>query len=347
MREAMVLGEKSRVILFWFTVALILFVAVAAVIAILRAWDGSAAIEAPTEISPGEISLCPGESRQFTVDGAEVTWKATGGTIGRDGLFTAGDDPGRFGVTASQGDVQQPTEATVHILACTPTAVSEPSPTPAPRPTATPIPEPTSPPNDARYDVAPYDGGAPVEDVPAGVDIRIGSLAHDLRVALSPSSGAPEELSGWAAEDELLLWIVLYTPIPDPPDAYVEWLFALDLDGDTSTGRPAGAVRINPDLGDEAVLGTSYDPTSGEYVPYFLVWDVDQGGWQAVPDMVRYTLSESRTLIGLAVPLEELVRVVEQTAEVAVNSEAARGRAAVLSYVGEQAVIDFYPDRPE
>jgi hypothetical protein len=341
------LGERQRTILFGFTVALIVVVAVAAVITILRAWGGSPATETLPEISPGEISLCPGESNQFTVDGAQVTWGATGGTISTEGLFTAGGVPGRYEVTVSQDGVQHPSAATVNILACTPTAVYEPSPAPTPRPTAAPSPEPTAPPDDARYDVVPYDGGAPVDEGPAGVDIRISSLAPDLALALVPAARAPDELSDWATEDELLVWSVLYTPVPDPPDVYIEWLFALDLDGDTSTGRAAGAARINPDLGDEAVLGVSYDPASGEYVPYLLVWDWDQGAWEAVPDMVRYTLSESRTVIGLAVSLEELVRVVERTAGVTAEADAARGRAGVLSYVGEQAVIDFYPDRPD
>jgi hypothetical protein len=281
------------------------------------------------------------------IDGPEVTWTATGGTISQDGLFTAGDVPGRYGVTVTLGEVKHPTEAIVNILSCAPTAVSEPSPAPTPLPTATPSPEPTAPPDDSRYDVVPYDGGSPVDDAPAGVDIRISSLAPDLGLTLVPPVGAPEELSDWATGDELLLWTFLYTPVPDPPDVYIEWLFALDLDGDTSTGRAAGAARINPDMGDEAVLGVSYDPASGEYVPYLLVWDSDQEGWETVPEMVRYTLSESRTVIGLAVSLEDLVRVVERTAGVTAESDAARGRAGVLSYVGEQAVIDFYPDRPD
>jgi hypothetical protein len=38
---------------------------------------------------------------------------------------------------------------------------------------------------------------------------------------------------------------------------------------------------------------------------------------------------------------------VAQITDVTLVPEAVKGRAAVLSYAGEQAVIDFYPDRPE
>jgi len=58
-------------------------------------------------------------------------------------------------------------------------------------------------------------------------------------------------------------------------------------------------------------------------------------------------VDESRTLIGLALPLETLAQTVAQITDVTLVPEAVKGRAAVLSYAGEQAVIDFYPDLPE
>jgi hypothetical protein len=73
------------------------------------------------------------------------------------------------------------------------------------------------------------------------------------------------ELAGLAAEDEVLLWIPFYEPIPDPPTAYTEWLFVLDLDGDVGTGRPAGSLRINPDQGVEVAIGAYYDLDSEAY----------------------------------------------------------------------------------
>jgi hypothetical protein len=126
----------------------------------------------------------------------------------------------------------------------------------------------------------------------------------------------------------------------------MDWLFALDLDGNSATGRPVGAARINPDFGDEAVIGVLYDPATATYAPYFLVWNPAQGAWTDGPDVPRFTLGESRTLIGLALPLETLTQAVAQTSGVTVAPDAVRGRAAVLSFVGGQAVIDFYPDRP-
>ena len=186
-----------------------------------------------------------------------------------------------------------------------------------------------------------------MDPVPGGVDIRSANVGSDLQLALAPGSGAPQELSGWATEREILLWVDLYDPVPDPPGAYTEWLFALDLDGDDTTGFPAGRRRINPDLGYEATLGVSFDVADGEYVPYLLVWDPVEADWEAMPGVVRHIFSESRALVGLAVPFQSLLDAVAETTEVTAQPELARGRAAVLSYVGDQAVIDFYPDLPE
>jgi hypothetical protein len=347
------LNDRVREILFWFTVGMIIVVAAVAVVTILQARGGSVALESPPEISPGEVSLCTGERHQFTVESegegeGEVTWEATGGTIGESGLFTAGDTPGDYIVTAARSESRRIAQAIVHVAACTPTPTPVPSPTPTPTPTATPTLEPTpTPPADLQGDVGSYESGAPVEGAPAGVDIRAASVAPDLRVDLQPTEGVPAELAGWASEGEALLWIALHEPIPAPPAVFIDWLFALDLDGDITTGRPAGTGRVNPDLGTEATIGVSYSPASGEYEPYFWVWDPAQEDWTEVADEVRLYLSESRTLIGLALPLETLTQNVAQTTGVTVVPEAVKGRAGALSYAGAQGVIDFYPDRPE
>jgi len=344
------LNDRVRVILFWFTIGMIVLVAVVAVVTILRACGGSVSMEPPLTISPAQVELCTGEQHQFIVEeGVEVEWNASGGTINESGLFTASSTPGDYSVTALQRGPRRAAEASVNVVACTPTATPAPSPTPSPSPipTATPTPEPTSlPAADPQGDVEVYEGGLPVEGFPAGVDIRTASAGTDLRVDLQSTAGAPVELVDWTAAGEVLLWIELYEPVPDPP-VYSDWLFALDLDGNTATGRPAGSVRINPDLGDEAVVGALYEPAKGDYAPYFLVWDAAQENWVDGPDVVRFYLSESRTLVGLALPLEILTQSVAQAAGVAPVFEAVKGRAAVLSYAGEQAVIDFYPDRPQ
>jgi hypothetical protein len=335
---------------------MIILVAAVAVITILRACGNVMSLEeSPLPISPGEVSLCLGEQHQFVAEGGiDVTWKATGGTISETGFFTAGDAPGDYIVTAMQSKPRQIAEAIVHIAACTPVPSPEPSPTPTPTPiptptpTAEPTPEATVPsPADRQGDVGTYASGAPVEAAPEGVDIRSASVGTDLRIDLQPTAGVPMELAGWATEDEVLLWIALYEPIPEPPMVYTDWLFALDLDGDMATGRPAGTSRINPDLGTEAAIGVSYNPASGEYEPYFWIWDPAQGDWEVGPEATRSYLSDSRTLIGLALPLETLTQNVAQIAGVTVVPEAVKGRAAALSYAEQQGVVDFYPDRPE
>jgi hypothetical protein len=199
---------------------------------------------------------------------------------------------------------------------------------------------------DSRADVVSYEGLVPVEGVPDGVDIRAASVDADLRVALQTTGGVPAELSGWA-EGEVVLWIALYDPIPDPPAVYTEWVFALDLDGDIGTGRPPGSLRINPDIGVEVAVGVYYDPDSGGYELYSLVWDPAQGGWADGPGGMHFVLSESRTLVGLALPLEALTQSAAQVTGVTVVPGAARGRAAAVATVEGKRIIDFYPDRPD
>ena len=354
------LDDKSRVILFWFSIAMIVVVVIVALTTLLRAWGGPLSEESTMVVDPAEISLCLGEQRQFTVkeieqQDAEITWRTTGGTISESsGLattFTADGEPGDYVITAISKGPRQVADATVHVAACTPT----PTPTPTSIPTLTPIPSPTSVPtpvptptpalDDARGDVSVFEGGAPVEGAPAGVDLRIASVGLDLRVNLRPVVRVPVELVDWVDGSEVLLWFTFYEPVLDPP-AYSDWLFVLDLDGDAATGRPAGSARINPDLGDEAVLGVLYDPALDEYQPYFLVWDSAQGAWADGPEGIRFYMNESRTVIGLALPSETLSQAALETGGVTLAPGAVRGRAAALSLVGGEMVVDFYPDRP-
>jgi hypothetical protein len=171
-------------------------------------------------------------------------------------------------------------------------------------------------------------------------------MGGDLRVALQPQAGVPEELAGWAGPGDALLWVVLYEPIPEPPPSYTDWVFALDLDGNPQTGRPPGQARINPDLGDEAALGIAFDAANGEYSAYALVWGSQDQDWIDGPDQVRYFISEDRRIVALAVPLQALMNAVSQGSGVTTVAERVRGRVAVLSYVADQAVIDLYPDAP-
>lgn len=334
--------------MFWFTIGMIMLVAVVAVVTILRACGRSLSVAPPLAISPAEASLCPGEQRQFAVEGGgEVTWDATGGTISEQGVFTAGDVLGDTIIMASGGGSHRIAQASVHVVGCTPTVTARPSPTPAPTPTATPTPAPTpAAPADPQGDVGTYENGARVEAPPAGVDIRTASVGSALQVNLQPAAGVPAELANWTTPGEALLWIALYEPAPAQPAAYTDYLFVLDVDGNTATGRPAGQARINPDLGTDAAVGVSYNPATGQYEPYFWTWDPAKAEWAIGPAVVRFYLDGTRTLIGLALPLETLKQNVAQTTGVTLVPEAVKGRAAAVSYAGEQAVVDFYPDPP-
>lgn len=340
------LTDRARGILFWITLSMIALVGILAVVIILtKCSQLFSSITPPPVISPNEVTICAGEQRQFTVaGGTEVTWEATGGSVTQSGLFTAPDVPGDYTVTASEGGSRQVAEALVRVMLCTPTpTLPPPTPVPTPVPTAGAIEGPSA---DSQGDVGTYESGAPVAGVPPGVDIRAASPRPDLGVTLQPNEGIPAELAGWAGEGDVLLWISLFEPIPDPPVAGTQWLFVLDVDGNQSTGRPPGdrGARINPDLGDEVAMWVSY--VGGSYQSGSIVWDAGQSTWVAGPD-IRYYMDESRTLVAFALPLDSLTQAVAQYSGVAVVPEAVKGRAAAETYVGEQQrVIDFYPDVP-
>jgi hypothetical protein len=241
----------------------------------------------------------------------------------------------------------QAVSTTVPLPSPTSTSIPTERPLPTDTPVILPSPYPT-PPSDLQDDVTIYDTGDPAGETPAGVDIRAANVGADLRVVLQPPNAEiPVELIEWAAEDEVLLWLSLYGPIPDPPPAFTDWVFVLDLDGDETTGRPVGAVRVNPDLGYEAAVGISYDGVSGEYEPYFLVWDSARSTLVTVSDAPRFILNEARTLIGLALRLETLEEAVERITGVTLAPGAVKGRVAAQSIVGGRKVIDVYPELPD
>ncbi len=350
----MPLNDRARIILFWITIVLMLGVAVLAAVTILRACGGLPTRSEPQlSITPGEVTLCPGEQQQFAVTGdLEVRWEATGGSITGDGVFTAGDSPGDYAVSATREESGRVAGAVVHIVDCTPTPTATPPPTlPA---TDTPEPEPTPEPTtpaavrpDPQGDIGTYETADPVESPPSGVDIAAASIGPDLLISLEPGDDVPEELDGWSEEGEGLLWMSLYDAIPDPPPAYMNWLFVVDADGNMGTGRPVDSARINPDLGDEIAIGVSYDATTETYESYSLVWDTEDGTWAAGPE-VRYTFGESRTVVGLAVSMEGLEEAVAQTEAGSLEPGEAKGRAAAETYlVDETRVIDFYPNLPD
>ncbi len=346
----MLLNDRVRIILFWFTIGLMIVVAILAGLTILRACGGlPVRSNPPLTITPPEVSLCPGDEQQFAVqDDVAVVWEASGGTINTEGLYTAGESPGAYTVTVTDEDTSQAAGAIVHVVACTPTPTPTPSPTAAPTAAPTATPEPSVTPSvdlDPQGDIATYASGAPVESPPEGIDIRAASIEPDLSIALQPGQDVPEELAGWSEEGEAFFWIQLHDTVPDPPAGAMNWLFVLDVDGDTQTGRPVGSRRINPDIGDEVVIQVGYDAATEEYAPSSYVWA--DGAWATGPE-VRFTFGESRTVVGLAVSLEDLEAALAEAGGATLAPDAARARAAAEAYLADGTrVIDFYPDLPE
>jgi len=335
-----------RTILFWVTIILIMGVVLIALFTILRGCGGPAPVEeerAEMVVSPAEVNVCLGQSQKFLVNSDSVTWVASGGTMSDDGMYIPGSEIGDFIIEAQEEGSRRKAEAIVHIMMCTPTPLPTFTPLPTLAPTQTPVPQPTVPPiEDAQGDVETYESGAPVEGAPSGVDIRSANIGLDLSVVLEPGPDLPDVLVDWVQQGDAVVWMTLWSPIPETPGVYTQWLAALDLDGNVATGRPAGAGRINPDFGDEVAIGLEFDPSTGEYEPHLLVWDSNQGAWADGPATVRFFIDESRTVVALALPMDVIAQVVGAEG----ISDAVRGRVAVLSYVGEQTIIDFFPDRP-
>jgi hypothetical protein len=341
------LTDRARGILFWITIGLVGIVGVLVVITIVQSC--SRVMDQTTggpAISPREVSLCTGQVQQFTADG-EAVWEASGGTIGQDGLFRAPDTVGEVKIVASTGSFpRRSTEAVVRVTACTPVPTATPA-VPTPTPTAVPSVASVTPvPVDPQGDVASYEGGAAADDFPPGVDLSAASPDTDLRIDESLYPEAPAGLAQWVAEGELLLWLSLFDPVPSPPSVFTDWSFALDVDGNLETGRSPGSARVNPDIGDDAVLGVTFNTATGDYEPYLLVWDADAEDLLPVAGDVRFFIDETRSIVGLAVSKDILTQAVNDASGVDLDAAKMRGRAAVLSYAGELPVIDFYPDRP-
>ena len=74
-------------------------------------------------VSPAVVQIQPGKKQSFVVRGLDqyrqdiasgnVEWKATGGSIDRDGVFTSGQDEGSFVVTATAGTIKGSATLTV------------------------------------------------------------------------------------------------------------------------------------------------------------------------------------------------------------------------------------------
>jgi hypothetical protein len=338
--EKGMLTDRARGILFWFTIAMILTVAILAILFIFNRCSRllSQPVEVSLSVAPAEKELCVGQQHQFTFTGDDqvVTWAVTegGGTITQSGLYTAETAAGDYTVTVTGRDSKKTATAVVRVKACTPTA----TPVSTVAATATPVPEPTVafvP--DAQGDVVDYNTGAPVEGAPTGLDIQAASVAEGLRVTLQPGGVAPDELAGWAAEGEALMWIQLFEPVPE--GSRIRWFIVLDVDGNGDTGRSPGTLDINTDLGDE--IAVMIEHGTGQVTAW--VWD-NASGFVDGPAGARYTVTESRTVVGFALPLDAFAQAVSERAGVTVVPEAVKGRVAADAFIGEQRVIDYYPN---
>jgi hypothetical protein len=244
----------------------------------------------------------------------------------------------------------EPTEESTASATRVPT---EPPPTWTPKPTETPppptdvpVPTDTPVPADAQGDVVTYDDALdPVEEFPPGIDILVANIGSDLSVPFDAAGEVPDALAEFATDEDVLLWIELQEALPDPPEDKLEWIFVLDVDSDSETGRPAGARPVNPDLGYEAAVSLSYNPDNEVYSTYYAVWDDETGGWITSSE-VRYTIDDSGTLIGLAVSREALTEAIAETSGTTVVPDAVLGRAAALAGQGAERIADFYPDLP-
>jgi len=80
-------------------------------------------------VNPTSVDLQPGENHQFAIDVRDkdgnrmdvpVTWEATGGSITTTGLYSAGNTPGTYSVTAESGDLATTASVTVLSAAALP-----------------------------------------------------------------------------------------------------------------------------------------------------------------------------------------------------------------------------------
>jgi hypothetical protein len=336
--EKGMLTDRARGILFWFTIAMIVIVAILAILFIFSRCSRllSQPVEVSLSINPAEKELCVGQQHQFTFVGDDqvVTWAVTSGTITQSGLYTADAGAGDFTITVTGRDSKQTATAVVRVLPCAPTA----TPVPTVGATETPLPQPTvafAP--DPQGDVVDYSTRASVEGAPTGLDIQAASVSGDLRVALQPGSDVPEALTGWAAEGEGLIWITLYEPVPE--GSRIRWFLVLDVDGNSATGRSPGTLDIDTGLGDEVAIMVEHG--TGQVTTW--VWD-NTSGFVDGPAGTRYTVTESGTVVGFAIPLEALTQAVSQQAGVTLTLDAVRGRVAADAFLGEQRIIDYYPN---
>jgi hypothetical protein len=330
-------------------------------------------------IFPDKVTLNPGESWQFRAVAGDrlmpgVEWTATGGDIGPEGFYVAPDTPGDYQIIAQHPNSTYRAAATVHVIATGSIATESPAnpietitpvqskPIPTTEPTETsaaptssspaPVPTQTSTPIstvfiDSASDLVSFDTLEPVALAPPGTDIRATCFDEELGLVQTIPKELRGDISDWDLGTNMILWATFHEPVPTIPDMERYWIFALDVDGDTATGRPIGEGIINPDLGVEATLGVHSNPEAGiELAPYALLWNDRLGTSETQTLELEARLSATRGTLFVRIPLELLTETIRALSEVEPNWNRAIGRTLSTATTGERTVADFAPERP-
>jgi hypothetical protein len=334
-------------------------------------------------ISPGEIILTPGEGWQFRAVAGErtmpgVKWTATGGDIGPEGFYVAPDTPGDYQIIAQHPNSSYRAAATVHVVntenagteqSISPTEsvtsvqpttafTTAPKATPAEQTPAEPTSAPTTAPTqtsspspsiffDGVGDLVSFDTLEPVSVAPPGTDIRAACFSGGRQLMRTIPAELAGEISDWDTEENLILWLAFHQPVPTASDMERFWIFALDTDGDTATGRPVGEGIINPDIGVEATIGVHSDPATGiELAPYILVWNARLATSESQTLDLEARLSAARDALFIRVPVGSLTETIKTLSKVEPNWDQTIGRALATATTSEGTVADFAPERP-
>jgi hypothetical protein len=329
-------------------------------------------------VQPGEVTLNSGEGWQFRAVAGdrlmpEVEWTASGGDIGPEGFYVAPDTPGDYQIVAHHPNLNYRAAATVHVVVPEGATVEQPSPTEEigplqptsipttspeatpvapspspPAPTRTPIPTPVSTAlSDGSGDLVDFDTLAPVAIAPPGADILSACFDEGHQLVRTIPAELADEIGDWNTEENLVLWLTFHEPIPTDPGGERYWIFALDTDRDTATGRPVGEGIINPDIGVEATIGVRSDPATGvELTPYAMIWNAGLGTSESQVLDLEARLSAARDALFVRVPAGSLAETIRTLSGVEPDWDRTVGRALTTATTSEGTVVDFCPERP-
>lgn len=239
-----------------------------------------------------------------------------------------------------------PTAAFQVLPTVTPAPTTEAPPTPTPESTPTPLPS-VPPHTDPNGDVTALAGGQAVTDPPPGLDAISCNIGADTIVLVDALP--PFTVPSAGNEERLTFWLQLAEAAPAQRTLTYHWLLALDVDGNSGTGRPMGAGYINPDLGTEVGAGIFLYP-EGRTEPYLYIWDSAAGDWASgtrVPGILEVTFTETRDAIAFSLPIKELSAAIQSISAVTLNETALRGRLGTIASSDTVAAeVDFCPNLP-